>query len=43
MKDEDCLVIDWAEQTLQVLADAASFGVPEALTELERRRKLMAE
>jgi uncharacterized protein YciW len=37
MKDEDCLEIDWTEQTLQVLAEAAQFGVPDAKNELEKR------
>lgn len=40
MENENCSDgIDWEEQTLQTIIDAANFGVPQAQLELERRRK----
>lgn len=40
MKKQDCTDdIDWSDQTLQTVADAANFGVPAAKIELDKRRK----
>ena len=42
MRKEDCTDdIDWAEQTLQAVMEAAEFGVPAAQIELDKRRKAM--
>jgi hypothetical protein len=42
MKNEDCTDnIDWEEQTLQTVMDAANFGDPNAMNELEKRRREM--
>ena len=44
MKNTDCDTssdFDWADQTLQVVTEAAQFGVVAAISELERRRKSM--
>jgi hypothetical protein len=43
MKDENCDVgeeFDWEEQTLQVVSEAAKFGVPGAIKELARRQEI---
>ena len=40
MRKEDCTDdIDWADQTLQTIMEAAEFGVPQAQVELDKRRK----
>jgi hypothetical protein len=40
IKNQDCTDnIDWADQTLQTVAEAAEFGSPEAKIELDKRRK----
>lgn len=40
VKNEDCTDgIDWEEQTLQTVLDAANFGVPAAMNELDKRRR----
>lgn len=42
MKNEDCTDdIDWEEQTLQTILEAANFGVVAAQIELDKRRKAM--
>ena len=42
MRKEDCTDdIDWADQTLQAVMEAAEFGVPQAQVELDKRRKAM--
>jgi len=42
MKNEDCTDdIDWEEQTLQTIVDAAKFGVVQAQVELDKRRRAM--
>lgn len=42
MKDADCTEgFDWSDQTLQVVSEAAKFGVIAAQIELEKRRKAM--
>lgn len=42
MKNEDCTDdIDWADQTLQTVSEAAQFGVVSAQIELDKRRKEM--
>ena len=42
MKKQDCTDdIDWEEQTLQNVVDAANFGVPAAEVELDKRRRAM--
>lgn len=42
MDKQDCTDnLDWSEQTLLVVADAAKFGVPGAKAELEKRRKVI--
>ena len=40
IKNQDCTDnIEWADQTLQDIVEAAEFGVPEAKVELDKRRK----
>ena len=42
MTKQDCTDdIDWADQTLQAVMEAAEFGVPAAQIELDKRRKMM--
>lgn len=42
MREENCTDdIDWADQTLQAVMEAAEFGVPAAQSELDKRRKAM--
>jgi len=42
VRKEDCTDdIDWADQTLQTVMEAAEFGVPAAQVELDKRRKAM--
>lgn len=42
MKNEDCTDdIDWTDQTLQTVSEAAQFGVVSAQIELDKRRKEM--
>jgi hypothetical protein len=43
MRKEDCTDdIDWTEQTLQAVMEAAEFGVPAAQIELQQRQLEMA-